>query len=464
MLNNIASKKILIIIIAVVFVINAAITVFFAWILNQKTFYMGVKIENIALSGIDRAKAREKIQDEINKSFAGKKLTLKHGDREWNIDFNEISYSFLLDSAIESAYKIGREGNLINRLMTVYRLRRNNINVSLASQFDRSKLRNILEKIKNEIDQKEENATAIYKNGKVTFNKEVIGKNVDVDKNLDLIENILLEKNFSPIELIVDDVYPRVRYNDISVINKVISTFSTSFNPQKTERSYNIKLACDRIDNTVLLPGDTFSMDKALGPRSISNGYKNAPVIIQGKFLEGVGGGVCQVTTTLYVAVLKSKLEIVERRPHSIPLGYVEPGQDATISEGYIDFKFRNNKEYPVLISAQVSGGNVTIRIVGMEQEAAHTVKLKSVVVKKLIPEKEVVIFDETIPEGEVVVEKKAVTGQKVVVYRETYDENNKLIEREKISEDTYQPVRGVIRVNPAKGNIYSIEDSSSES
>jgi len=317
-----------------------------------------------------------------------------------------------------------------------------------------------LESIKNEIDQKEVNASAIFQNGKVIFNEEVIGKNVDIDKNLNMIENILLEKNFSPIELIVEDIYPRVRYSDISVISKVISVFSTSFNPQKVDRSYNIKLACDRINNIILLPGDTFSMDKALGPRTISNGYRNAPVIVKGKILEGVGGGVCQVTTTLYVAVLKSKLEVVERKPHSMPLSYVEPGQDATISEGYIDFKFKNNKDYPILISAQVSGGNIIIRIVGIEEETNQTVRLKSVVVKKLNPEKEIVVFDENVPVGEVVVEKAAVTGQKVVVYRETYDQNNKLIEREKISEDTYLPVRGIIRVNPANRQFSQLENS----
>jgi len=201
-------------------------------------------------------------------------------------------------------------------------------------------------------------------------------------------------------------------------------------------------------------------MDKALGPRTISNGYRNAPVIVKGKILEGVGGGVCQVTTTLYVAVLKSKLEVVERKPHSMPLSYVEPGQDATISEGYIDFKFKNNKDYPILISAQVSGGNIIIRIVGIEEETNQTVRLKSVVVKKLNPEKEIVVFDENVPVGEVVVEKAAVTGQKVVVYRETYDQNNKLIEREKISEDTYLPVRGIIRVNPANRQFSQLENS----
>jgi vancomycin resistance protein YoaR len=401
------------------------------------------------VSGIYKVRAKEIIDKELGRKILDDILILRCGEREWKFNLNDIAYSFLTDETIEKAYKIGREGNFIRRLRTIYAIRRNPVNLVVTPQFDRVRLKSILEGIKSEIDQKGIDASANYRNGTVTFNREVIGKNIEIDKNLDLLENILLERNFSPIELKVDDIVPRVKYDEISVIEKVISTFSTSFNQQKADRTFNIRLACERINNTILLPGEVFSMDKALGPRSIDNGYKNAPVIIKGKLIEGVGGGVCQVTTTLYVAVLKTKLEVQERRPHSMPLSYVEPGQDATISEGYIDFKFRNNKDYPVLISAQVSGNSIIIRIIGKKDESLGSVKLKSVIIKEIPPEKELVVVDETIPDGERIVEKSAVTGQRVAVYRETYDKNNKLIEREKISEDLYQPVRGIIRVSP---------------
>lgn len=456
MLHNLVSRKIFVIIIAVL-VINITIFLFSAWILNQKTFYKGVLIENLDLSGIDKVRAKEIVNKELNKKFMGNIITLRYSEREWKFNLNDIAYSFQTDEAIEKAYKIGREGNFISRLKTICVIRRNNVNLVVAPKFDRIRLKSILQGIKNEIDQKETDASAKFRNGTVTFNREVIGKNIEVDKNLDLLENILIVRDFSPIELKVDDIVPRVKYNEISVIEKVISTFSTSFNQQKTDRSFNIRLACERINNTILLPGEVFSMDKALGSRSIDNGYKNAPVIIKGKLIEGVGGGVCQVTTTLYVAVLKTKLEVKERRPHSMPLSYVEPGQDATISEGYIDFKFKNNKEYPVLISAQTSGNSIIIRIVGKKVEDIESIRLKSVIIKEIPPEKEMVVVDGTVPDGEMVVEKSAVTGRRVAVYRETYDKNNKLIEREKISEDVYQPVRGIIRVSP---NYASSEES----
>ena len=150
----------------------------------------------------------------------------------------------------------------------------------------------------------------------------------------------------------------KIRYNDISVIEKAISTFSTSFNSQKVDRSFNIKLACEKINNTVLLPGDSFSMDEALGPRSISNGYRNAPVIIKGKYLEGVGGGVCQVTTTLYVAVLKAVRVL---KTSFIAFGTLTLDRMQLLG----DILILNSRiiKYHVLISTQVSGNNITIEV-----------------------------------------------------------------------------------------------------
>jgi vancomycin resistance protein YoaR len=266
---------------------------------------------------------------------------------------------------------------------------------------------------------------------------------------VNLIENKLIGRDFSPFNLEVDLIYPRIQYDDISGIEEVVASFSTSFNSANINRTHNIKLACERINNKILLPNDVFSMDASLGTRTKENGFKDAPVIVNGKLIEGVGGGVCQVTTTLYVAVLEAKLEVVERVNHSIPLGYVAAGQDATISEGYIDFKFRNNKDYAYLISASVEGNRVVIRLFGKRNATKHKVKLKSVITEYLNPPEAEIIIDNTLPAGTTQVERKPVQGLKVTVYRETYDENNRLIEREKISEDVYQPVRGRIRVSP---------------
>ncbi|HHW47097.1 MAG TPA: hypothetical protein GXX14_00560, partial [Clostridiaceae bacterium] len=278
--------------------------------------------------------------------------------------------------------------------------------------------------------------------------REIAGKFLDIDINIRLIENNILNKKFDNIGLYVKDVYPEILYDDIKEINSELASFSTRFNKGQANRSYNISLACERINGTIIPVGGIFSMDKALGPRTVENGFKEAPVIYKNEFIPGAGGGVCQVTTTLYVAVLKSKLEIVERRHHSLPLGYVDPGQDATIAEGSIDFKFKNNKDYPICIYAGVEGNKLDIRILGRREGEEHTVKLVSKIVEVYYPEEDEIIIDDSVPGMEKVVMREAKNGMKVIVYRDTYTKEGKLLSREKISEDVYNPVRGQIKVN----------------
>ncbi|HHX18608.1 MAG TPA: vanomycin resistance protein VanB [Clostridium sp.] len=446
MLNFLSKKKIKTILIVFMLI---TVALFFAAfkILNQKTFYKGVQIEGVDVSGLDMDGARGVVGEKLNNFTSSRNIMLRHEDRVWEISLNDISYRFLLENTLIDAYKLGREGGVFARIGEFINLVYNGRNISADATFSKTELLEIVSDIKHQIDRKEKNATVEYNNGHVKHNKEVIGKIMDVDKNVDIIENKILRRDFSVIDLYVEEVAPEIQLEDISQIQEIIASFSTSFNPNNVNRTYNIKLACERISNSLILPNQVFSMDKALGTRTKENGYKNAPVIIKNQLIEGVGGGVCQVTSTLYVAVLKGKLGIVERVNHSIPLGYVEPGQDATIAEGYIDFKFKNNKEYPILLNAEVSGGKIIIRLVGKKEPSEYNVALKSVIIERISPGASEVIYDWSLSQGETVVEKRPVEGLRVAVYRETYDDKYKLLEREKISEDLYRPVKGRIRV-----------------
>ncbi|TYQ15512.1 UNVERIFIED_CONTAM: vancomycin resistance protein YoaR [Acetivibrio alkalicellulosi] len=447
MLSNYLYKNKFKILLLVLGIILTIIVIGLFSLLNQKTFYKGISIEDIDVSDLDRDNAKVLIEKYLVNYAKDNKVVLVYEDRVWEIALSDISYEFLIDNTLENAYKFGREGTIINRLKDVLILRTTNRRITAHSTYSREQLINIVSDIKNQIERKERNASAQYINGQIDFEKEVIGQYIDVDKNVKIIENKILERDFSDTVLDVRKVIPEIVYEDISHIEDVISSFSTSFNPNKANRTYNIKLACERINNKLLMPGEEFSMDLALGTRTKNNGYKEAPVIIKNQLIEGIGGGVCQVTTTLYVAVLKAKLSVIERVSHSIPLGYVEPGQDATIAEGYIDFKFKNNKNYPILINAEVVGGSVVIRIIGEKNSKKYNVVLKSVIVDRINPEKSEVVVDTSLPYGKVAVDREAIYGIRVVVYRETYDERYQLVEREKISEDLYKPVQGKIRI-----------------
>jgi vancomycin resistance protein YoaR len=189
-------------------------------------------------------------------------------------------------------------------------------------------------------------------------------------------------------------------------------------------------------------------MDSALGPRTLDNGYMEAKIILKNKYVDSPGGGICQITTTLYDAVLKAGLKIIQRTPHSMPSVYCEPGQDATIAEGLIDFKFKNDSGYAVCLSTYLEGNHVTIRVLGKKPLNKYIIKLKSEIFDEYPPTGVEYVIDDSVPDGQLVLTREAKNGCRAILYRETYDSSGKLIKRERISEDSYKPVQQQYKVN----------------
>lgn len=244
-------------------------------------------------------------------------------------------------------------------------------------------------------------------------------------------------------------VYPKVTTNDLGseAFPDLLATYSTTFSTKNTNRSTNIRLATQKINGVVLMPGETFSYNQVVGKRTTANGFKVAAVYSNGEVSEGVGGGICQVSSTLYNAVLLSNLEVTERRNHTFHTGYVPAGQDATVSWGAPDFKFKNNRNYPIRIVATVSGGKITTKIYGLKQADDYTVKISSSIVGS-IPYKTTYKTDSSLGAGNTKVIQKGSNGLKSVTYKILY-QNGKEVSREVISRDTYQPHNQII----ARGN-----------
>ncbi len=157
---------------------------------------------------------------------------------------------------------------------------------------------------------------------------------------------------------------PRITPEMLAPVDTILSSFSTSY-ASSTDRGSNVKTAAEAIDGTVLLPNEVFSFNQTVGPRSTDNGYLTAPVIIEGQLTEGTGGGVCQVSTTLYNAVLLADLQVTRRSHHSLPSHYVAAGRDATVSYHHIDFRFKNTSAAPIIIEAHPGVRHLTMRILG---------------------------------------------------------------------------------------------------
>lgn len=238
---------------------------------------------------------------------------------------------------------------------------------------------------------------------------------VDFKISIDEAKNMLKEEKDEytiPIKYMI----PEVTTNMIGTeaFPDLLSSFTTKYNTREKDRTTNLIIAAGKINGTVVMPGETFSYNTVVGKRTIEAGYKNAAMYVDGKVVDGLAGGICQISTTLYNAVLYANLDIVERRNHQFVPSYSNAGRDATVVYGNIDFKFKNNREYPIKIECSVNKGIVSFKIYGLKQENEYEVVLSSRIVSS------------------------TATSLKSETYK-TLKLNGEVVTRKTISKDTYK-------------------------
>ncbi len=416
-----------------------------AEIYTGNTIRKGINIEQCDVSWLSAKEAKKLVTDYINENYPEEGLTLRYEEKQWIVPLKDIGFQFLIDDAVKKAYMVGRDGNIFKKVFYAVSLSRRSLNLTMGFKFDSERLRQFIQTAKQECDIVGKNALIHFNNGTITFTEEIVGNELNIDTNVKKVENQLGERNFSTIDLEVKKKKPHITVSDIKNISSVLGSYTTKFSTADKNRTYNINLACSRINGFILMPGEIFSMSKALGLENEDAGYKEAPVIIRNKLTTGSGGGICQVSSTLYNSVLLSGLDVINRTPHSITLTYITPGRDATINGETLDFKFLNNLDYPICINARTVGGTLKINIMGKKYENPDKIKLRTQVIAQYEPQEAEVIIDDTLAYGQSVVEIKEKNGVRVALYRETY-RNGVLLFQEKISEDYYKPVRGRIR------------------
>jgi len=228
-----------------------------------------------------------------------------------------------------------------------------------------------IDKIQNAIKKNVQNAEYISDTGVLV--DQIIGIEIaDLEEAKKIAESITEEGMQFSIPLKI--TLPETTIDSVleELFKDTLSTYTTSFNVNEKERTENVKLAADSINNVILMPGQEFSYNNVVGERSTERGYKTAKVYQAGQVVDGLGGGICQVSSTLYNAVVKADLEVLERKNHSLPVSYVKLGRDATVVYGVLDFRFRNNQQYPIRIESSISGGSLKIDICGIEHLLEH--------------------------------------------------------------------------------------------
>ncbi len=281
---------------------------------------------------------------------------------------------------------------------------------------------------------------AYYEKEPFAIYPEVEGIDFDVESAKEILKE---EKEEYVIPLIITK--PKITLNQIGAeaFSQQLSTFTTRYDAGNTDRSTNLRIACEKLNGKVILPGETLSYNQTLGPRTIAAGYRTGKVYSGGQVVDGIGGGICQISSTLYNAVLMANLEIVERKNHQFVTSYLPAGRDATVAYGVIDFKFKNTRQYPIRLVASAQNGIATVSVYGIKEENEYTFSFSTKTVAS-IPFSTKYEEDASLPAGTEKVKQQGVNGLKTETYI-TKMLNGKVISTTLLSKDTYDSMTKIV-------------------
>lgn len=347
---------------------------------NKKYIYTNVISENIFIENIDVSNlTKEEAINYINENVILEDIKLKYGEDEIVISPEEIDLRYNVSEVVDKAYNYTKTDSYLENIKRVFDVKKNSKVLNLQSLYNENKLSDKIQNISNSINIEMENASIyISDSGNISISKSTTGKELDIASTKESIYNAIKNKNYDTIELEVNVKQPQVSTEDVKSVDMLLGEFSTEFSTTNTNRVTNIVLAADATSDVLLMPGEEFSYNNLTGKRTKANGYKDAPVIVNGKLEEDVGGGVCQVSSTLFNSVLYSGLDVTSRRNHSLKSSYVPIGRDAMVSDGGSDFRFKNQYSHPVYIKNTVSNGVITSKIYGNSSDKKNiTIKVE---------------------------------------------------------------------------------------
>lgn len=336
---------------------------------NQNKIVMGVQAHGTTIAGMSKNEARKFFADLAASKLQRKAAVLSYHERIFQIDPADINLHGNVDEAVDAAYSIGRQGTPFENVVSQMWCAIFGQTVTMDASFDEQLLTDKLLQIKAAIDTPPVNGTAaLQADGSIKKTAAITGLTLDITPLAEEMApdfktfNLTVRKELTPAEQ-----PPFVQNNDLAAIDSILGSYTTSFYPG--DRGDNIGLAASHLQGALIRSGSTLSFNSIVGPRTYDAGYKNAGVIVYGEHAIDVGGGVCQVSSTLYNAILLAGLTPVERTGHFASSAYVPAGRDATVADGLIDFVFRNPLPHPVYLTIANSGSALTIYVLGTKAD-----------------------------------------------------------------------------------------------
>jgi len=429
--------------------------------MDRDVIYPGIFIDGIHVGDMTIDEARELLtstEATLQDAFS---VTVAIGNKTWTLDPSNVPAARDLGNVLEKAYAIGRSNTteIQTTMRTPFKersdktvaLRQSGVNLTTTASYDKEAVRNIVNEIVNYVTREPIDAqiqSFDYNTRTFTFTESQPG--VTLDGEL-LYQNLIhaLDRWEKGVTVTAAPIIlePSITTEELKQRFTLISAYTTK-TTSDSNRNTNIRLACEAINGTALMPGDTFSFNEATGQRTTAKGYKSAGAIAAGQSIEEVGGGICQVSSTIFNAVARANLQITSRSPHAWPSTYVNIGEDATVNWPNLDFKFTNNTNSPVFLITYYKDRQMSAEIWGLSLGDGVKIDLESTIVQTNRPPSEAkYVYNPELPYGMSETTVKARTGYVVETYKIWYKDGVET-SRELMHKSTYKTYQQVIEYN----------------
>ncbi len=421
---------------------------------DRQTFYPGVSVNGQDLSQLTMDQAQRRFAAADAKERSKYSVTLTLGDQSWNLDAGALGYGSDYRRQLQAAWSVGRYGTLDERYQVVASLQKDSWQrdfmptVTLDKEVAMAKLRPFAESLSvAAVDAKVVSFDEVNKS--FTFSDSKRGYQVDPDE---LYQSIVRAAQAGQKTVAINrrEIVPEDTAETLAQSYGQVSSATTDASFSNDNRLTNLKVSCRKLNGMRIEPGATFSFNEALGKRTAKAGYRPAAAYENGITTNQYGGGICQVSTTLFNAVAKADLKIRERAPHSRPSSYVALGKDAAVNWPNQDFKFTNTTAYPVYLTAQLtSKKRVQIGLYGKRLLGGIKIEISSETDKVIPALKDQVTVDPKLLPGERVVVEQARKGYRATTYKHYLDEKGREVRQSVLCKSYYAPSGAIVRVGP---------------
>ena len=341
---------------------------------EETTITDGVYIGNVDVSGMTQVQAQSAVEEYVA-GLMHTTFTLKGESGEISMTAQDMGVTADANTAVTEALAVGRAGSLINRYKTTQDLKKEPLVLDMHLSVDKQATAQKLYKDSDKLSVAAVDNSLVRENGAFQFVKGKEGVEVNIVDSVYAINDFLAEKwdgSNNEIDLVTEVVEPRGNKEELAQVKDLLGSFATDFSSSGAGRAKNVTNGCSKINGTILYPGEQFDMAATVSPFTQENGYELAGAYQNGTTVESFGGGICQVATTLYNAVIRAELEITMRFNHSMLVSYVQPSMDAAIAGDYKDLRFKNNLDAPIYIEGYCSGGVIYFNVYGKETRPSN--------------------------------------------------------------------------------------------